>query len=606
MGIRNEIKRKMTKELTTSKKELEKIKIELDLLKSPLKVGDIIINEHGYYKKIQAITSKGIRFLKYEGNDNWEKYEYDSKYPWNGTTDWQYIKNNEYIVINKIPEDFEKQCILEISDTDYDDEIDDNEDTNETALVTFNKDYLVHQKNKLQEKRDKFEILTRIMNKKRNEMQHYVGLIEEKIRKVMKVLATIELYLGIDEEIFQLQSGQKAPTDTPINVRQQILYMDEEIGVYENQGLDYEDIKEFDEWLLVKKNYIKLIPEEKGLVVIRMRRKDKDYGGSPIQNHFANQPNKETYLLIRNGDCLYRIHSSIIIKPRMFPKHEELQELLTEPKKNEWNRDKEERENKLFSYKKNLIFLQGLLDRTDVFKPIKKPIDLFKVESYDESDFRFIYDDELTLPDGRLPYKDWKKEINSKIKRGTRIYFCGFMYCYGFTGNERESRYPFRTFNEPDYGVYSVKRIEPAERWSSEKIICHFLPNDEIYDNNYESHKRKQSIPFYLYTSDKVVLNYDLMTISDIDYYIHNRYERRHYLDMLPVLKKMRKERVKEMKWEKGFVDNLAIKFKCDPKIVWDIIKWWKVKVIWKRPIIEDDTKALRMITSRLKKELNM
>lgn len=35
---------------------------------------------------------------------------------------------------------------------------------------------------------------------------------------------------------------------------------------------------------------------------------------------------------------------------------------------------------------------------------------------------------------------------------------------------------------------------------------------------------------------------------------------------------------------------------------VWAAIDWWKKKNIWKRPLLEDDSKAWRMIRKRLKK----
>jgi len=39
-----------------------------------------------------------------------------------------------------------------------------------------------------------------------------------------------------------------------------------------------------------------------------------------------------------------------------------------------------------------------------------------------------------------------------------------------------------------------------------------------------------------------------------------------------------------------------------DEKSVWEAVEWWKYKNKWKRPIEQNDAKALRMIEKRLKK----
>ena len=103
-----------------------------------------------------------------------------------------------------------------------------------------------------------------------------------------------------------------------------------------------------------------------------------------------------------------------------------------------------------------------------------------------------------------------------------------------------------------------------------------------------------------LYPGDEFVLNYDRLSLDDIEYYINSRIDRENYLSMLPILRGIRHERLKEMEWERGFVENLSLRMKIKENAVWKAIEWWKNKVIWKRPIMKDDAKALRMITQKL------
>jgi len=48
----------------------------------------------------------------------------------------------------------------------------------------------------------------------------------------------------------------------------------------------------------------------------------------------------------------------------------------------------------------------------------------------------------------------------------------------------------------------------------------------------------------------------------------------------------------------------MAIELKCDEKEIWKAVDWWKHKVIWKRPIRQDDAKAWRMIKGRINREI--
>lgn len=443
---------------------------------------------------------------------------------------------------------------------------------------------------------------------------HLASNLSTKISKIMKIVGQIELYLGINEDILQLQEGEKANINTPLSLRQQIQYMDEEYGAIENGGLDFKNITEFDEWLLKDKHYENIIPEKKSVVVLRVRRNPKDYKtNNPFQEALLNQANYFTYLLIRNGESLYRIYAQIIIKSRLFPQKEEIQKMYEDGQKELWGFDKDDLEKKIFSYQQNLLLLQGLIDRTDILYPFPHEIQLFKPETC-EKIVNFIYDDELTLSEGKQYYKDWHKEINSKIERGTRIYFCGFNRSERYDDNNRyrgNTRLRYPHLDDPKPGIYSVTRLGNEKLYEhvqkdENTIICHYLPKEKAHDgwDYWNDHDRRNRAYFKLLRQDWFVLNYDLMSLDDVEYYINNRYDRQNYLEMLPVLYEIKKERLKEIAWEKEFVKAMSNEFNCDEKIIWKHVEWWKRKVIWKRPIREDDSKAWRMIKSKIKREL--
>lgn len=610
----------MKKDLQTSKKKLTKAKKEIvekrkeieESIHDTISVGDIFITYRSNYKKVIKITKKGVIFVDREDN-KWEKYEFDPKYPESGVTEWHYVEEKRLVKINlkegESLKDFHNNILKEAIKFDIDEREEIKaEENNERALALLNKEFLLSQKKDVINIRKKHQILARVLEKQRYQLQQYVSEMSGKIEKMNKVIGQIELYLGINEDIIQIQKGNPANIKEPISLRQQILFMDEETGVLlEQGGLDYKNISQFDDWVTKDKNYEELIPEKKGVVVVRVRRHKKDYySNDNLTEFFLNKGYNYTYLLIRNGDNLYRIWANIIIRPRLFPTQEEM-DIMFENKKQDFfkRRDTEEM---VFSYRQNLLLLQGLIDRTEVFRPFNTEINLFKPKSYGDY-IKFIRDDEPSLTEGQQTFEKWKKKLNSKIKRGTRIYFCGFSFRDIRTQNYNNTyirydpdRFPHYVSSNPRKGIYNIKRIEEKSEYREEKLVCHYNPKDTVWKPDYEDTKRKNSIPFYLYRGDDCVLNYDLITIKEIDYFLESRFDRKNYLAMLPVLFGIKKRRLKEIEWERGFVDNLVTEFKCKKELVWKSVVWWKAKVIWKRPIMSDDAKSLRMIRGRVKR----
>jgi hypothetical protein len=100
------------------------------------------------------------------------------------------------------------------------------------------------------------------------------------------------------------------------------------------------------------------------------------------------------------------------------------------------------------------------------------------------------------------------------------------------------------------------------------------------------------------------------MKLEDIDFYISCRAEREYYLSLIPLLKRIKKEKLKELEEEKYFKQLVIEKLHLNSasikemKIIDEAIEWWKFKVIEKRPLIREDSKAIRMICSKINKQL--
>jgi len=483
-----------------------------------------------------------------------------------------------------------------------------NELEESTQLVHLKSaDSLVKAKNEMESQRNYVKALHHrlhgMLDRKARKLYAIMEAFSEKLEKVYKILYTIELYLGVHEDVVQLVEGSKASTEQPICFRQQILFMDEEVGIYDNNGVDFRNIKKFDDW--ISNHFKKIMPEEKGVVVFRIRRNKKDYGGS-IENAIFQDEDMKTYFLIRNGNNLYRIWAPLTVDPRLFPLKNEINKIYEKIKEQEHFKsyDQKKADSLVLQYQRNSLVLQGIIDRTDIFSPIPEGINIFNPDSYGNT-IKLIYDEENILPSGRKPFKEWRKEINSQIERGSRI-----LYHYDWSAMKKEYLderfFGYRRYlpDAPRDCMFTVEDIlkEKDYRKKEYDVIKVLFFAGKTYD--FEDPKKRTA--FKLYPDDWFILNYDKISLEDLDFYIHSRTDRQNYLEMLPVLIEAKKTRLKELEWEKAFVrmtveDMFRDGVKVDEAQVWEAVNWWKNKVIWKRPITKDDSKALRMIKSKLK-----
>lgn len=471
------------------------------------------------------------------------------------------------------------------------------------------------------------------------------------LKKVHRVIDTIELYLGVHEDIVQIQEGQAVDMETPIAFRQRVLFMDEELALHQFDA-DGGDIEVFDNWLLEEARYKTFLPEEKGIVAFRPRRYEKDYGyygkESWINGIINNMKgNWKTYFLIRNGENIYRVWGAINVMPRLFPKRDELQQMVDRLEK---YHDRDDFDEQKHGYERRAFVMQGLIDRTQIFHPLPMEIKLFDLAGEAAKYVNFIYDDEDVLSDGRLRFWEWKRKINSTIEKGSRVLNTA-QYDRGWHKSEWTDRlfYFVNEFNAPqlpEKGVYEVnlkkeerrrmkenydeliKVVDKDDRWKiyssddrfyesyihEEMYILH-NPGDEVGWNSWDKyatiHKRKKRIGWMIYTGDTFIFNYDRISLKDIEFYLQSGIDRRDYYKMIPFLHQVREHLLKETEREKEFVQFIIREFKkstgqkLQDDFVFEYVDWWKNKVTFTRPITEDDTKAYRMIMKKIKKDLS-
>jgi hypothetical protein len=253
----------------------------------------------------------------------------------------------------------------------------------------------------------------------RREMSGAMDALRKELGIKMEMLYAIETFLGVNEEIIQLQKGDNTLEEEPLTLFQQVLYMDEELGAWEHGGIDWREIEKFDKW--VTKHYKKFLYKPKSACVFRVRRREKDYG-DVLLNVFMNNENKRTYFLIRNGDNLYRIWGNVIIKERLFPTQNEYEEILNDDfGPEEWHVEKLKKCHK--EYMLGLIYIQGLIERTDVLgTALNNKVNLLK-GLFTEEQVVLVRDDEQShwLDDGRPRWEEFIEKNRETITKGTRM-----------------------------------------------------------------------------------------------------------------------------------------------------------------------------------------
>lgn len=167
--------------------------------------------------------------------------------------------------------------------------------------------------------------LTRWMIADSMPMKARLTPMKTSIKNIDDRLFNIQLYAGLLDTIVTVSSGDPAKYEEKLRVMQRRLYMDEEcLMSYESGGMEFSDMKAFDQWIARPENRDRIMPFERCMVSMQVRRKtkDRDFRGSALSifiNMQKMQADKFTFLYVRNGEQVYRIITDIDFGELMFP-----------------------------------------------------------------------------------------------------------------------------------------------------------------------------------------------------------------------------------------------------------------------------------------------
>ncbi|MCA1571077.1 MAG: hypothetical protein LC798_12290 [Chloroflexi bacterium] len=412
--------------------------------------------------------------------------------------------------------------------------------------------------------------LERLLRSEMQRAEAMLGPMQEMVKRLEAGIFTVNLYLGRDEEIMLLRDGESAPADTPITLRQSLLFMDEECAAFaEEGGISPIEIEAFDEWLLEDPRHLdQVLPETKGIVALRPRRELGRYREGHDATELA-EANRRTYWLVRNGQRVYRTLTQLEIKTdRVLPYADEFERIFThrerggkrvplKPGSYEWERAQEHAEDREQTFMRVGLILEGLLHRTPIFHPLPDAgVSFLSPLDVREGRVRYITDAEGLLGMGEESFEDWRQRLMGELRVGMRV-ILGPGLREANEYDRGHSRLSPRNANLPDDRTLYV--IEQAS--GSEFVFRYHEGERWVGDGAWgggELREPKRRASCTIERSDSFVLPFDLADPDDMRRFLLRRGDRHHYASMFPVIKAAIAAKQREAEVEAPFVTMLA------------------------------------------------
>lgn len=436
--------------------------------------------------------------------------------------------------------------------------------------------------------------------------------IEKIMHNLNEGLTSMGLYLGRGEQIFTIRDGKRADVLEPIVLRQMVLAMDEETGIFaEDDGINADNVAEFDQWLLENQRHVEqIVPEHKCIVALvpRWRLREDE---TPFDR---NEDDQLTHFLIRNGECLFRTSVQFEAGARLIPAPDEFVQFFRrknffysdepegaiKPGTREYNEAMEQSDDRSRHYLRIGLILQGLIDRTEIFHPLHPAGVNFLVDpttNRDAEKIRVILDGEGGLQSGLETFEEWRKNTNAQLRVGMQIVgaFNTSEFRHADRPNGYKNRYSVRIYpngaEAPPAGVPLL--LEKGQDGYEFKV--RYPRNEEIWDNSrFETRKPKLKAWCHISATDEFILAYDLINAALMERFLSDRRSRRQYKELWPLMKAIWHAKRIEEASEAPFRQMLAGVLARDNGVtvaeaeiaIPDLVRWYKLANRYHRPLV--------------------
>jgi hypothetical protein len=437
-------------------------------------------------------------------------------------------------------------------------------------------------------------------------------LARAQMGKLSSLIMGINAYLGIGECERELIEGDPAPDHVPVSIRQLILYADEECALSNKDrwGSDSESMDVFYKWLRADQNYTTILPEQKCLVAMRPRRNPKEHNKA-LTYAMAKSADQEIFLLARNGGRVTAIFPELVHDGDVFfPTSSEMHQFLDEeslvdedgtekPNSAKWAAASQRSEGMKRQLLRVMMLLQGLFDRSELFRPTAGEINVARP---DERSLRIVRNGEVYDGDHRPSFSKWMRHANLRLHIGSRVLVDVTAKMRQRRTSLRENESVLETFEKnlsSDMGI----RLFTIEKVVNGGTGMSFYLN-YFARAPFEQKKRTTYSCVQIWPGGNNCLNLDAVTESDLRYYLTSRRHRHEYVEMLPLVSAALSIKREERERDEAFAGLACSEFEKitgrsdegDRAAAVELTHWWRFKNQFKRSVDSESSKAMRMV----------
>lgn len=385
-------------------------------------------------------------------------------------------------------------------------------------------------------------------------------------KKLQSGLATLGLYTGTDVTVTEVRTGESAPAEEVIHIFQALMYMDEESIIHVGEGGEnISDLGRFKAQLAKDDALLeRLIPVPRGIVAVRYKHERRDHpeGIDAFTAARIDDEDMKCFLVIRNGERVNLVHSSLEKMDRMFPTQLDFDKPFTGG--GFWRGIESERitvedvqfsdaraklDNLILHYRRVLILLAGLYDRErHVIGDIPAlagnlGLGLLSL-SVQEQVFRAVSDEERALGMNRPDFYDWLKQKNALAQSGSRL-LCNWNHLMtadsapsAVTRGDKYDRVRYEP-KEPFALAIAHRVKQTIEVQCPVKGYSHSTHSDREFNAavNVTLWERSDAT-----RGDFGYLCLDDVSPEEVSYYIYTRHNRRGYIKYVPMLMAARRQ----------------------------------------------------------------
>lgn len=406
--------------------------------------------------------------------------------------------------------------------------------------------------------------------------------VREYVDKLQSGIQSIFLYTGEDVEVVPVKKGESAAPDIPLTFVQRKLIVEEELAVWADLD-EWFDFRSTDLFFKALNEHPELVdqifPAERCVLVMAMTNHDLNYA-DPWANQHLNRENRKVFLMVRDGENIYQVFSSVeshLGSARLFPSQDETESHFRGLDGSTIKFDDIAYTDRLkgfelraLHYKRFLLLICGLDHRVKLFGDFyDEPASMnFVSMEFQEKYCRFLHDEDgaglLAAKDERPGLEQYIREANAYMRSGSRM-LCNWyslmtpLTAPGACKEERGSSY--RSFY---HAARPAEDISLSVAYRKAQSICVDVTVKREYSDSWFNCKVDLTASRGGYEDSDRQLPYlclDAIEPDDLEWYVLNRKYRGDHLFYIRffkmAIKFIRAERQKEQEVRNLMADAL-------------------------------------------------